>query len=289
MSVAIVLDAGAELGEGPVWLAREQRLAWLDILAGRLHWLEPESGADDVLQLAGPVCAAAPRQGGGMVLALERELALLAAGADCPQTVAAVLDPASGQRFNDGACDPAGRFWAGTLRYDGALGQASLWRLGADGAVSQALTGLSLSNGLAWASDGSTMWHVDTPTRGIDRYDADVDTGALRGGRRAVEIAPGAGDPDGLALDADGCLWVALWGGGAVHRYTPDGRLDRRIELPVTQPTSCAFGGRDRSILFITSARYGLDHERLRAEPHAGAVFAIPAGVCGLPEPEWAG
>jgi sugar lactone lactonase YvrE len=289
VSIEIVVDAHAELGEGPVWLEDEQRLVWLDILAGGLHRLDPTTADDRVLVLDGPVCAAAPRRAGGLVLALEHEIAVLDTGAERPEPVAVVLDADSGERFNDGACDPAGRLWTGTLRYDGAPHRASLWCVTPEGRVERALAGLSLSNGLAWAPDGCTLWHIDTPTRGIDAYEADPATGRLGRRRRLVEIEPGAGDPDGMALDADGCLWVALWDGAAVHRYTPDGRRDRRIELPVSRPTSCAFGGRDRTTLFVTSARYGLDDQRLGAEPHAGAVFALDAGVAGTPEPGWAG
>jgi sugar lactone lactonase YvrE len=284
VTVELLLDAGAELGEGPLWLDRERRLVWLDILAGRLHRFDPVTGDDDVIAFDRPVCAAAPRRGGGLVLALEREIAVLPAGSDRAETVVEVLDADSGQRFNDGACDPAGRLWTGTLRYDGAPHGAALWRVGPDARAEPVITDLSLSNGLAWTPDGRTLWHVDTPTRGVDAYDADPETTTLGPRRRVIDVEAGAGDPDGLALDADGCLWVALWGGGALHRYTPDGRLDRRIELPVSQPTSCALGGADRRTLFVTSARYELDDE-----PHAGALFAIDVGVSGVPDPEWAG
>ncbi|MFF0450014.1 SMP-30/gluconolactonase/LRE family protein [Streptomyces sp. NPDC004609] len=174
-------------------------------------------------------------------------------------------------RFNDGGCDPDGRFYCGTMAYDVAPGRGSLLRLDTDGSVTRVLTGVTISNGLAWSPD--------TATGRVDAFDYDTERG-LTARRTAVRIPDAAGLPDGLAVDAEGHLWVALWGGSAVHRYTPQGRLDAVVELPATQVTACAFGGPDLDRLYITTSRMGLDPA---AEPLAGALFRADVGVPGLP------
>jgi sugar lactone lactonase YvrE len=290
MSAAdVIARAQADLGEGPLWDPDRGRLLWLDILRGEIHALDPLSGDDAcLLRFDEPVPAVALRASGGLVVALERGFALLApgAGADAATRLGDVLPADSGLRFNDGACDPDGRFWSGTLRYDGAPGGAALHVLEPDRTVATALHGLSLSNGLAWSDDGRMLFHVDTATGGVDAYPRD---GAARLGRRRriVDIPGDAGAPDGMCLDAEGYLWVALWDGGAVHRYAPDGTLLRRVELPISRPTSCAFG--DGHTLFVTSARHGLSDAQLEREPLAGAVFALDAGVTGASVPRFAG
>jgi sugar lactone lactonase YvrE len=168
------------------------------------------------------------------------------------------------------------------MAYDEAAGAGSLYRLDSAGSVSRVLAGVTISNGLAWSDDAATMYYIDSPTQRIDAFSYAADTGEIRDRRPVVHIPAELGSPDGLTIDADGGLWVALWGGGAVHRYL-DGRLDRVIRLPVSQPTSCTFGGPDLDELYVTSAWKGLSPDLRRAEPLAGALLRVRPGVRGVP------
>lgn len=278
----VVLDARAVLGEGPVWDPREQVLRWVDIEPGLVHRFDPATGRDTAFEFGEPVGTVAARAGGGLVLATRSGLWTCATdGTDRTRRYEVDTDPPGG-RFNDGKADPWGRFWAGTM-LDGTPGAAALHRLDPDGSLHRVVTGVSISNGLGWSPDGTTLYYVDTPTGGIDAFDHDPDTGTLSNRRRLVDVDRGS--PDGLTVDGDGCLWVALWDGWAVRRHAPDGRLLTTVELPAQRVTSCAFGGTDLSTLYITSARVGLSD----LDNHAGAVFACAPGVSGLPPGEWAG
>src|SRR5918999_4891566 len=179
----------------------------------------------------------------------------------------------SSNRMNDGKCDPAGRFWAGTMAMDGARGRGALYRLDADRSVARMLGAVSVSNGLAWSADSSTMYYIDTPTGSVDAFEFDADAGAISGRRPFVKIDGGDGMPDGMTIDSEGGLWVALWGGGAVHRYDAGGRLDGIVEVPASLTTSCTFGGSDLGDLYITTASTGLGEAELRDQPLAGSLF----------------
>ncbi|HTI30100.1 MAG TPA: SMP-30/gluconolactonase/LRE family protein, partial [Methylomirabilota bacterium] len=221
----------------------------------------------------------APRAAGGFVAALQDGFWVVGDGPAA--RIAAIPEAGPGLRFNDGKCDPAGRFWAGTMTYDAALGAGALYRLDPDGQARMVLDEVTISNGLAWSLDGGTMYFIDTPTQRVDAFSFDGVTGEIGDRRPEIHLPPEAGAPDGMTIDAEGGLWIALWGGAAVHRYL-DGRLDQVIELPVSQPTSCCFGGASLDELYVTSAREGLSAPRLRAEPLAGALFRVRPGVRGL-------
>ena len=283
--IEVVTAAGAELGEGPVWDARSGRLAWVDITARLLHLTDPD-GATDTIDVPLPVGAVAPRAAGGYVAALQDGFWVIGDGP--ARRIAAIPDARPGLRCNDGKCDPAGRFWAGTMADDQAPGAGALYRLDPDGRVTRVLGGITVSNGLAWSRDGRTMYYVDTPTQRVDAFSYDPATGEVGDRRPEVTVPPEAGAPDGMTIDADGGLWVALWGGAAVHRYV-DGRLERVVELPVSQPTSCCFGGDNLDELYVTSARQGLSAGQLRAEPLAGALFRFRPGVRGFAAAVFAG
>lgn len=289
MRAEVALPLDAELGEGPVWDERSRRLLFVDILGHALHRFDPARGSDDALDLGIAVCAVAPRQCGGAVLAVEHGFALLDDGARSARSLATIVRDGPPWRFNDGGCDPAGRFWAGTMAVDAVPGAGALFRLATDAGVTEMLSGLSISNGLAWSADGGTLYLIDTPTQGVDEVEFDVASGALGKRRRLVTVPAGAGAPDGMTIDAAGCIWVAMWGGSAVHRYTPSGRLDLVIDLPVTNVSSCAFGGPDLRTLFITTARAGLDDAALAAQPNAGSLYAVDPGTDGLPTLSFAG
>ncbi len=270
-------------GEGPFWDAANGRLLLVDMLAGAVVAVDGDGGTRRI-ELGGVAAAIRARQGGGYVLAAEDRFVLL--GPDLvEQTVLPPVFSDPSIRMNDGGCDPQGRFYCGTMAYAETPGAGTLFRLDPDGSVHVTLRGVTISNGLQWNSAGDTVLYSDTPTGRIDAFDFDPASGAFTSRRTFAEIA-GGGFPDGLAIDADDGLWVALWGGSAVHRYDSQGRLDLVVELPVSNVTACTFGGPDLTTLFITTSRQGLAAEE---QPDAGAVFRYEAGVRGAPQHVFAG
>jgi sugar lactone lactonase YvrE len=191
--------------------------------------------------------------------------------------------------MNDGACDPQGRFWAGSMAYDESKVAGSLYRMDLDGSVHRVLTGVGVSNGLGWSPDARTMYHADSGTYRITAYPFDPGDGSLGAGRTFVATEPAEGACDGLAVDDEGGVWTALWDGGVVRRYAPDGRLVTELLLPVSRPTACCFVGPTRDLLVITSAAAGLPPQRQRAEPDAGRLFGCRVAVTGPPAVAYAG
>lgn len=284
----VALAAQATIGEGPVWSVDEAALYWIDVPVGALHRLDPGSGATRSWSLPAEVGCIALRAGGGAIAALRTGFCLI----DLDTGATEILeDPEADQpktRFNDGKCDRRGRFWAGTMDIDEQSPLGALYRFEGAGRCEHVLTGVGLSNGLGWSPDNRTMYHTDSLTRVITAYDYDLDSGGMRAPRPfVVDALPAV--PDGLTVDAGGCVWGVKWDGWRVVRYTPTGRVDREVALPVQQPTSCAFGGPDLEVLFVTSAREGLSDAALAEQPLAGSVFAIDAGTQGLPEPTYQG
>jgi sugar lactone lactonase YvrE len=277
------------LGEGPVWSPKEQSLYWVDIVAPTVHRLNETTGEIRTWRLPSEVGSMALRRGGGAVVALRSGFHLLDLETGA---VTLLIDPEADRptnRFNDGKCDRQGRFWAGTLEDAEQDPAGSLYRLDAAGGCERVLGGIVCSNGLGWSPDGQTMYHTDSWQFRIDAWDFDPATGALQNRRPFVQLPRGRVAPDGLTVDAEGCLWVATWDGWQVLRYAPDGSVDRIVDLPVPRPTSCTFGGPDLDRLYITSARRGLGEGTLAQAPLSGAVFVLEPGVRGLPEPEYAG
>ena len=281
--VELVLDARADLGEGPRWDAARQRLLWVDIMRGRVHAFTPSTGACRNIAVGRPVGALASCRDGSLVLAVAGGFARLDLDSQKFEMQAAAEADRPQNRMNDGACDGAGRFWAGTMALDEGPGAGALYRLDPDLTVHTMLTGVSISNGLDWSLDGRRMYYVDSPTRRIDVFDFDLATGSIANRRMFVEVPADAGIPDGLTVDAAGYVWLALWGGAALRRYAPDGTLERVVPLPVTHPTSCAFGGAALDELYVTSARRPLTAEEKARQPQAGGVFRLRPGVVGRP------
>jgi len=279
--VEVAFHPGDELGEGVTWDVVNQQLISVDILRGRIHRFDPRTGAVRTTVVDQPVGAAVPRGRGGLALALRDGFATLDDDSGSLRFVAHVELDRPGQRMNDGACDPAGRFWAGTMCMQERPGLGALYRLDPDGSVHTMATGVGISNGIDWSLDGSRMYYIDSLTQRVDQFDFDLDSGAIANRRPFAVIDPADGCPDGLTVDADGGIWIALWGGSAIRRYLPDGTLDRVLRLPVSHPTTCAFGGPTLEDLYITSATIRLSDRERHDQPFGGAVIQCRPGVTG--------
>jgi sugar lactone lactonase YvrE len=279
--VDVAVRGEATLGEGPTWDLATATLLWVDILGSAVHRYDPATGGDQVMPTPQHVGAAKPRAVGGLVANLRDGVALLDADG-CQRWL--VYWEREGVRGNDAAVDPAGRLWAGTMRYDARAGGGWLAKVEPNGDAKVLLDDVTISNGIGWSPDSTLMYYIDTPTHRVDVFDYDLDAGTATNRRTLCTIEDGAGGPDGMCVDADGCLWVALWGGNGLRRYTPDGRLDREVPLPVSQPTACAFGGADFTDLYVTTAREGLSEREL-----AGSLLVLPGIGVGLPSTVFAG
>lgn len=266
------------LSEGPRWHEERQELLWVDILGRSVHRATLTTGGrpDQVRAIAldRHVGAVAPVAGGGYVLAAGQGFMFV----DTAGSARELAQPEAGHvevRMNDGACDPQGRFWAGTMAYDESPGAGTLYRLELDGRCSTVLTGLTISNGIGWSPDGAVMYLSDSGTGSVEAFDFDGPSGAISGRRTLVHIDQPGMAPDGLTVDEEGDIWVALYGGWAVNRYGPDGSRRAKVPIPVAQVTSCAFGGGDRRTLFVTTGRERLEESALKRQPEAGRVFSV--------------
>jgi sugar lactone lactonase YvrE len=269
-------------GEGPVWSERWGGLRWVDMLAGDILSLEAD-GSVGRRHVGKVVAALRPRRKGGAVLALERGFAL--EDPDGTRVELAELWSDETVRMNEGACDPDGRFYAGSMAYDQRPGAGNLYRLDPDRSIHLVRADVTISNGLDFSPDAARAYYVDTATRRITVFDYDRDAG-LTGGRTFAEIPADAGRPDGLTVDAEGGVWVALTRGSAVRHYRPDGVLDGVVAVPALKVTACTFGGPGLDELYITTSKEGIDASR---DPLAGALFRASVGVVGLPVREFAG
>ncbi len=280
--VTVLVDIRAQVGEGALWDEEAQVLYWVDILSSALYVYNPATGENrhyDVGQHVGTVVL---RQSGGVMLALADGFAAydLETGVLTP-----MADPEShlpGNRFNDGKCDPGGRFWAGTMAYANQSTQGSLYRMDADQSVHKMLGDIGISNGIVWTDDKQTMYYIDSMAYSVRAFDYDNNTGDISNERVAVSVPRAMNVPDGMAIDAEGMLWVAHYGSSCVRRWNPQtGQLLDQIDLPAKQITSCAFGGEALDTLFITSAAQLLDAAALAEQPLAGSLFAVKPGVTG--------
>ena len=286
LSWEVAVAAGAELGERPFWDAGRACLMWVDIDAGHLHQHQPGAGDEIVLDLSGVALgAAAPRRGGGYVLATAAGFGLTGPGMQIEEGALRPPGMAADARFNDGACDPAGRFWAGTVTGDVRPGAAALYRLDPDGTVTTALDGVTESNGLGWSPDGGTFYFIDSgePEPRIRAFGFEPASGELGRSRDLARFPGGGPVPDGLVVDAEGTLWVAIWGAGQVHRYAPDGELLTVLPVPASQPTCPAFGGPGLDVLYLTTAWQDMTGEQRATEPLAGHVLRARPGARGHP------
>jgi sugar lactone lactonase YvrE len=290
MELEVVWDAGATLGEGPIW--HQNQLLWVDIEECHLHSYCPQNNKKQTYCLPGKIGTVVPRQVGGLVLGMENGFALFNPASEKLTPLPNPPGETLVGRFNDGKCDPQGRFWCGTMAMENGVGLGSLYRLDADFQCTEVLTGIGCSNGLAWKGDQSEFYYIDSLKNRIEAYDFDPDSGTIDN-RRIIREAPrGEGLPvfDGMTIDSEDRLWVARWGGWGIHCIDPStGEVLEEIEVPVRKVTACWFGGDDLSDLYITCASIDETPEQLKEQPNAGALFRCRPGAVGLPAVGFAG
>lgn len=282
--VEVVAAVQARLGEGSYWDAEKKVLYWLDIEGKRLFIFHPRTRENVSFEIGEKIGTVVPKKSGGLLLALENSLAefvpetgslrrLIPLEADIPEN-----------RSNDGKCDPAGRFWVGSMAPEEKEGGASLYRIEKDYSATRVLSGVTISNGLVWSQDGKMMYYIDTPTRRVTVFDYRLDTGEISNARTCIEIPQGRGSPDGMTIDEEGMLWIALFGGWGVSRWNPqNGSMLDHFELPAKNITSCSFGGDRLNELYVTSARILNTEAELARQPNAGNLFRLEPGVRGVP------
>lgn len=281
--VELVIDSQSGLGEGSIWNYKTGELMWINISGEILNFYNPKTDFNKAMFTGQMIGTVVPEESGLVLVALQHGIYQFD-----PQTGTKklIVDPEKdipNNRFNDGKCDPAGRFWAGTFDLNAKHGAAALYRLDPDSTIHKMIDSVSISNGIVWSSDNKKMYYIDTPTQKVMRYDYDNETGEISNPKVAVEVSTETGSPDGMTIDADGNLWVALYGGAAVGCWNPEtGKLLRKIDVPAKNVTSCAFGDDDLGTLYITTARQETSDEELEKYPHAGGLFKIRPGVKGV-------
>ncbi len=277
MKTELLLDAKATLGEGPAWDAKTQTLYWLDILEKRIY-----SGTRILAELDDLIGCLAPCKNGNLILGMR--LGFTDLEPDSAQlTFLTPLDELPTNRVNDGKCDPAGRFLAGTMDMNEKDPNGALYSF--DGKqVTTLLSGVTISNGLAWSVDHKTFYYIDTPTREVKAFDYDLATGQIANPRTAIHVPESLGWPDGMTSDTDGNLWIAMWGGAQVTKWNPNtGKLLEQIPVPALHTSACVFGGKDMNELYVTSARKGMSEADLKKYPLSGGLFKVITNVEGMP------
>ena len=293
MQPELILDAHTDLGESPAWDAVAGRLYWVDIHAGMLHCYDPEHGSSQLHHFDEPIGCVAPcnptwkspgGSSGSVLLTAKSGLILLNQPSAEWEYLIQPEVHLPGNRFNDGKCDPAGRFLAGSMDDAEMEASGSLYSYSPSGKLKILLSGIRISNGLTWSSDARTFYFIDTPTRQVTAFDYDITTGDISNPRQAIRVPLELGWPDGMTSDMDGMLWVAMWGGAKLTRWDPSiGKLLEAIPIPALNVSSCIFGGKDLTELYITSARKGMSAEQLADYPLSGGLFRIPTKISGMP------
>lgn len=281
LKAELILDAKSDLGEGAIWHPKEKKLYWVDINRGLLHRYDPATGLNGTTELGQKAGTVVPTNKGNAIVALHDGIYLYRFASGKLK----LLQPnpeksTTGNRFNDGKCDPAGRFWVGTIGPDNS---AALYRMDADNSIRVMKREVGTSNGIVWSRNRKTMYYTDTNTGKVVAYDYDNRTGGISGPRDAIVVPREMGAPDGSTTDAEGMIWIAHWGGSCVARWNPEtGELLCKVEVPAKHVTSCAFGGKNLDILYITTAREGLGEKDLQEYPLSGGLFAVKPGVKGI-------
>lgn len=288
ITAKLLIDAAAAIAESPVWDYARGELVWVDIPRGTINRWRPEGGTLAAIELGGEVGCVVLRSKGGYLAAV-RDRVLAIDSLDRPSLLMLVPGIGSTSRLNDGKCDPAGRFWVGSMAYDERSPLGALFAIGPSGTITTVLSGVTVSNGLDWSIDGTALYYVDSATRRVDALDFDMATGQVANRRPLIQACDLDAEPDGLTVDAEDHIWVAYWGGWRVRRYTPAGILNQEVFVPASQVTSCTFGGPDLSDLFITTASLGLDEAHRAEQPLAGGLFVARPGPRGRPAASFPG
>ncbi|RAU83048.1 SMP-30/gluconolactonase/LRE family protein [Pontibacter arcticus] len=278
-----ILKENAILGEGALWHPIAQVLYWVDIEGKALHIYDPEKQEDRLYDVNSRIGTVVPVEEGGAIVALESGIHHIDIKTGNLTLLTNPLKKQPGIRFNDGKCGPDNRFWVGTMALDKREGAAVLYKMEADGSIKQMLDNLTISNGIAWSLDAKTMYLSDTPTQTIFAFDFNSEKGEISNRRKCIEIPKSEGSPDGMTLDAAGNLWIALFGGAAVACYAPEtGKMISKVKVPAPNVTSCAFGGPELDVLYITTGWEGLSDEQLQKYPDSGNLFSVKTGSKGI-------
>jgi sugar lactone lactonase YvrE len=289
VSVEVFAGLRADVGEAPHWDERTKTLLFVDLTGGVVFRYGQSGMALGSFSVGQEVGAVVPRRGGGLVLAVRDGIAVTSDTGEGFEITAPIERAISGNRMNDAKCDPAGRLFAGTTAFDFSPRSAALYRVEPDWSFERIARDVTQSNGIAWSPDGSRMYFIDSATQGVDVFDYDAGTGSAGNRRRLVTLDRTRGIPDGMTADDEGNVWVACFGGAAVRCFSPAGEQLEEVLFPVTQVTSCAFGGPNLADLYVTSAAYRLSPDQLKRQPHAGATFVCRPGAAGLPASSFAG
>ena len=285
----VAVDMPAIVGEGPIWDADEQVLYWVDILSALACIYNPQSGKNRTIDVGQAVGTVVPRSSGGLMLALHNGFSALDLETEKLTPIADPERENPANRFNDGKCDPAGRFWAGTMEFEGRPDQGALYCLGLDHSVSQKVSPVTISNGIVWSYNARTMYYIDSGSNNVRAWDYDLDTGDIRNERVVIDNKAG-GVFDGMTIDEEGKLWIAVPFDSSVRRYDPNnGALLESLRLPVSLPSACAFGGPDLDDLYVTSIRPGQGKEPWDHEPLAGSLLRVKMDVRGVPAFKYGG
>lgn len=281
--VELVIDSKSELGEGAIWNPKTGELVWINITGEILNFYNPKTDNNKEMFTGQMIGTVVPTETGNFLVALQNGIYQFNPETGAKKRIVDPEEDLPDNRFNDGKCDPSGRLWAGTMSIKDVKEAGALYRLDADSSIHKMVENVSISNGIVWSLNYTKMYYIDTPTQKVMGYDYDNATGEISNPKLAIEIPKEMGSPDGMTIDADGYLWIALWGGSAVGCWSPEsGELVRVIEVPAKNVTSCAFGDDDLGTLYITTARESTSNDELKKFPFAGGVFKIRAGVKGV-------
>ncbi len=282
--VELALDSKSELGEGAIWNHVSNRLYWINITGKLLNIYNPYTGRNKGLLTGQMIGTVVPSESGKAIVALQNGIYQMDIITGTKHFIVNPESNIEGNRFNDGKCDPAGRLWVGTMSLSQVENNGSLYRIDADGSSHKMIENVSISNGIVWSNDSTKMYYIDTPTYQVMCYDYDNATGNISNGKVVIEVPKRMGSPDGMAIDREGNLWIALWGGAAVGCWDPgSGKLVRKIKVPAKNVTSCAFGDEDLGTLYITTATQGLQKDEIKKYPLSGGLFKVRPGVKGVP------
>ena len=290
LKAELLIDAHALVGEGPIWDADANVLWWVDIMSSELYAYDPQTGENREWNVGQHVGTVVQRASGGLMLALRDGFAAFDPDSGKLEMLADPEAHLPGNRFNDGKCDPGGRFWAGTMAYEDHSDQGSVYRMDIDHSVHKMIENIGVSNGIIWSLDAKTMYYTDSLDYAIRAYDYDVETGGISNERVIIDFPQEMGIADGFTIDEEGMLWVAHFGSSRVRRWNPDtAAVLAEIELPTASITACAFGGPNLDQLYITCAMLGMSDAEKAQQPHAGGLFVAEVGVRGLPSDKFGG